>query len=449
VGLLLVCASGCAGTVDADGASVGSDDIPEAVAGTTTTVLAKSIRRHDITWTLDKVYPVGQYINGDYFVVAPADGITVVRVAPAPSNGRNGSGVNVLAQTQPADSRAPLYVPGPSYPITLQRGDALISFKSATGTEVNDCGPDAYRNQGGYCESHNNLHVLGASVLTVVSVAPPPSSFRPAALGDASNRLTYSLPTIDAVVSALPSLAATNQPDIATLIRSRERFQFEAITSWARRYSAPADNQATYSAYSKNSDVLLALATNYPAADKRKLLIAVLQDGIDLVGRARIAPLTNSDGGHGENVNSVLAVTSQLMAHSTITSFVKALPPINGDKGHTYVGVNGVALFGKVCPDPAQYASMCNGTYTSGAKDCRDPAERDDDLTRPGCVGYQSVDSPHYPGQALAMALLNAVDDYNHRPFFQYADRWMALDGSTASTFVAAMWTTYRAKVSW
>jgi hypothetical protein len=47
------------------------------------------------------------------------------------------------------------------------------------------------------------------------------------------------------------------------------------------------------------------------------------------------------------------------------------------------------------------------------------------------------------------MALLGAVDDYAHRPFFVYTDRWMTLDGTTSSKLAKDMWTTYRSTVTW
>jgi len=43
---------------------------------------ATSISQYGITWTFDKDYPTGQFINGDWWVVGP---VTVASVSPAPS----------------------------------------------------------------------------------------------------------------------------------------------------------------------------------------------------------------------------------------------------------------------------------------------------------------------------------------------------------------------------
>src|SRR5688500_12431564 len=39
------------------------------------------VSQSGITWTFDKPYPVGQFVNGDWWVVGP---VTVVKVTPEP-----------------------------------------------------------------------------------------------------------------------------------------------------------------------------------------------------------------------------------------------------------------------------------------------------------------------------------------------------------------------------
>ena len=48
--------------------------------------LLDQVSQFGITWTFDKKVPVGQFVNGDYYVVGP---VTVVKIDPAPANGRN------------------------------------------------------------------------------------------------------------------------------------------------------------------------------------------------------------------------------------------------------------------------------------------------------------------------------------------------------------------------
>jgi len=53
-----------------------------------------------------------------------------------------------------------------------------------------------------------------------------------------------------------------------------------------------------------------------------------------------------------------------------------------------------------------------------------------------------------WAGQALSILVLKAKPAWNHDAWFDYVDRWMAGDVSTAdktgSQFVADMWSTYR-----
>src|ERR1039457_5340838 len=46
--------------------------------------LKESVSEYGITWTFEKPAPVGQFINGDFYVVGPA---TVAKIDPAPRYG--------------------------------------------------------------------------------------------------------------------------------------------------------------------------------------------------------------------------------------------------------------------------------------------------------------------------------------------------------------------------
>jgi hypothetical protein len=66
---------------------------------------------------------------------------------------------------------------------------------------------------------------------------------------------------------------------------------------------------------------------------------------------------------------------------------------------------------------------------------------------------YRGINSRSWPGIALPARLMGAVDLWADQAFFDYVDRWMTEAptpygtpsvGSTSSTFVSAMWDTYR-----
>jgi hypothetical protein len=56
--------------------------------------LRYSITRHGITWAFSKPTRVGQFVNGDYYVVGP---VVVTAIDPPLKDGRNGSVVNLPA----------------------------------------------------------------------------------------------------------------------------------------------------------------------------------------------------------------------------------------------------------------------------------------------------------------------------------------------------------------
>ena len=58
--------------------------------------MKSSVSRHGLTWTFDKQYQCGQYVNGDWWVIGP---VKVTTISPAPANGMHGSMVNPTQMT--------------------------------------------------------------------------------------------------------------------------------------------------------------------------------------------------------------------------------------------------------------------------------------------------------------------------------------------------------------
>lgn len=96
---------------------------------------ARQVSQHGVTWKFDRDVPVGQFVNGDYYVVGP---VTVVGIDPAPVDGMNGSVLNLNPGRGKSgfDFRASR---GNSYdarmrsapPISMKPGDSLLSSVSA------------------------------------------------------------------------------------------------------------------------------------------------------------------------------------------------------------------------------------------------------------------------------------------------------------------------------
>ena len=95
--------------------------------------LSKSVTQYGITWTFEKPVRVGQFVNGDYYVLGPA---TIVAISPEPRDGRNGSCLDPSAITEKAgfDDRILFGRYDPNLflapPIKLIPGNSLLSSVS-------------------------------------------------------------------------------------------------------------------------------------------------------------------------------------------------------------------------------------------------------------------------------------------------------------------------------
>ncbi len=99
--------------------------------------LETSVTKDGVTWTFSQPATVGQFINGDYFVIGPVR-ITQITPTPTPANGRYGSDLNLPcdnAGVSPFDNR----VQSKRYrenmriypPFDMEPGDTLISSISS------------------------------------------------------------------------------------------------------------------------------------------------------------------------------------------------------------------------------------------------------------------------------------------------------------------------------
>jgi hypothetical protein len=133
---------------------------------------ATQVSKDGITWTFDKDYQVGQFVNGDYWVIGP------VKINQISATG--GSMVNPMPQRQAYDSRLNgsfnvTYVSPVSTPLTLNANSSLVS------TNLANCGDSGVTCVNGLPRPS----LKDAAVLTVVSQAPPANSFRPPYCGSA------------------------------------------------------------------------------------------------------------------------------------------------------------------------------------------------------------------------------------------------------------------------
>jgi len=456
---------------------------------------AKSISQFGITWTFDKPYPAGQFVTGDYWVVGPAQ---VVSVDPAPSPGLNGSEINPKAGPptgwkQGYDNRGGLSgcyddKLRVAYPLELNPGQSLVTAASLPND--GDVTKDAI---GGYHRSP----LRAAAVLTCVDQPPPADAFRPAYVGDKKTIWTVSqlhrdiLPHLAVPSGAIPATIKdqakallaqtvadnkifndlTTLPDVATQVRFLQRPWLDYVGSAPSGPMHAIENMPFYGREITNciATVGLMLLLDDPKGDNEQLLRLYIQKGIDYWGVAQSNPGTwIADGGIDSGrkwpvIFAGMMLGDQAMANSPATS---------AEDEQTYYGTGyrGAKVLWRVRPlDKCQHEEM--------------PPEKWKESLFAGTInngwrseGYRDLNGPTWPGEALAARLMGAKSFWNHDAFFDYVERWVAeapdgtwvmpkngnmappLDPADlqnikrigykpfASDFIRVMWETYRAK---
>lgn len=441
--------SGGSGASTSGGGSGGSAGIPELP-------LLTQVSQFGITWTFEEAVPVGQFVNGDYYVVGP---VTVTAIDPAPANGRNGSVVNLppVQDKTGFDDRTEANRYDASLrsdpPIALQPGDALASSISV---ETQGLIPCMFRP-----EDSSQSPVQTVAILTVIEAAVPADTFRPG-YSDLDDRLFYAgqlnrslLPTLTRPASA---------PELSELERFYER---PWIDNLFFQFDAPADNMPCYGREIARigSNTSLALSVDFTAEEKEKLLVRFVQYGIDLWGLVRAGyPGWQAHGGHGNGRKWPILFSGILFDDAEMKALGTGYPNVEFSEDMQTMADTGwtgatVVYGGHVGPD----GESVNPGW--GPYEHLQPSAWQGDAI--GESYRRCCTSIGWIGSALSARMLNAQQLWQHDEFFQYADRWMTEDDTQAvqliqqqtghdfsaswarqgqawDAFVGDMWTTYR-----
>ncbi len=262
----------------------------------------RQISQFGITWTFNRDYTVGQFANGDYWVLGP---VTIIGIDPPSfeTNDRtmNGSMVNPspkLGRIQGYDSAmydsfGPHFDPNlnasrpnnqdltPRHPLVLQPHSSLVSTISIP--------------EGGH-----NPQLRTAAILTVLPEPAPEGSFRPPYCGTDKtiifnkDQLDYSL-----LANIKPVPGA---PSIMVVEGYFKRPWIDHIPGWLGCYHHPTENMPWYGREIAIHVGISALKLNLNLSNQMKevLLIRFVQLGIDLYGIVQNGGKHNwvNNGGH-------------------------------------------------------------------------------------------------------------------------------------------------------
>jgi hypothetical protein len=423
--------------------------------------LAASITQWGITWQFAEPEQVGQFANGDWWVLGP---VNVVSIAPPTQNvgGRqiNGSMVNpttVANGEHGYDSR--LFHPfendrykswlnvalgvSAQSPLVLAGGNSLISTISYLGTTLPPNG------------SFSQLST--AAVLTVLAAVPPADAFRPAYAG---NDKTIRHREADLDYTALGSVApAANTPALGDVAASFERVWLDHMSGWTSRYMHPIENMPDYgrdftSLFGRGA---LALQLNVSNAEKRDLLVRLCQIGIDFWGNVQQGAVWEGVGGQGSGRKFPILLAGAVLGDSTMQNIGVTHP--SGYFGPSHP--NNRSQFGEDCQtfivqqtSPGVY-NWGFGNYNATHLDLpewgnnhstfpsNDNSSWSADSYRRCCTANAWV------GQTLAARIMGLRDEWNHAPYFGYMDRYMQteLPGEWTRSWDSwqeAMWNLHR-----
>ena len=413
---------------------------------------ASSVSQDGITWTFDKSYPVGQYINGDWWVLGP---VTVVHISPEWDGARHGSQVNPMPGNSSIGRPQGYHTGAPDYrdsvnaaiamPLQLNANDSLISTigwsRSDPGAPLHSTGlrPD----------------VRSASVLTVVGTQPPSDAFRPQYSGGSKDVHRWS----EVNMSLLPSLPRTgiNTPSLASVNQEISGVFVDHLSYWNGREIHPSENTADYGRdiAVEMHEASLVLMLDYSAAEKRQVAINLIQRGIDLHGLLREAPSVAQNGrangwwgdfGGGHGVGRKWPI---------LFSGIMLDDPQMKNIGQAY----GAEFFQEDCQIRYGNSGAEMVTWTGGGMEWGEfLCTRPNSTPSGNSAGYRTCCTGNaINGAALSVYLMdrhnantNAQELWNNPVFFDYIDHYMdELSFSndwqrSFSGFMADMWDTHR-----
>jgi hypothetical protein len=456
-------------------------DHPPATPHPEELALKESVSQYGITWTFASPARVGQFVNGDWYVVGTA---TVKAITPRPLYGeeipeaeldhvdlgrplaqrvRHGFMVNPPAAMRVAYDSGVRNWFDPSLvrrlPVVLKAGDSLVSTISMPKGlvlkpmlwETAERGVD------------DSSPIRAAAVLTCVAEPLPPDAFRPA-FCDRQARVYLSR---NLQRDLLPTAAAQSLPDLGLYVRFTQR---PWVGTGFFGFESPVENMPQYGRdYARVvGQTTLLLCTDLPPQKKETLLVNFVQVGIDLGGMIRAGhPGWEGFGGHGSGRKLSIVFAGLLLGDDELAHINKCFPNAHFGEdeqtayGDAWTGAKVVFTGHRGVDQATGVARAGTGPYEhTQPSTWKEGREKLSESYRRCCT------SAAWVAEALTLRLMQAESAWDHDAFFDYCDRWMHEDetealkklkedarmeqpdwaraGKTWAPFVNAMWAAHR-----
>jgi len=393
---------------------------------------ATQVSQNGITWTFDKDYTIGQFVNGDYWVLGP------VKITSISATG--GSMVNPMPQKQAYDDSLTgsfnvAYVNPVTVPLTLQANSSLVSTNLTTGNEAGASIVNGLRRPS----------IKDAAVLTVLASAPPANSFRPPYCGTA--KPIYSASNLRK--DLLPNLALPlNAPSPANIADGISRLWLDHFcgNGDGAQYFSPLNNMPNYGRDYSNltSQASLLLISNISSANKDSLLIPFVQIGIDLKAVVDNGGTWQPNGGLNSGRKWPILFAGLMLDNTSMKNIGQVTSGPYGCAFHE----DGQTFY-VTADSPGGYTVADVGLPEWGQRHSYDPTGSHPDSKNWGDDSYRlCCNAFAWSGWVLAIHAMHAESLYNHDALFDYQDRYMKFetDWRSITPFAAQMWDTYRAQ---
>lgn len=409
-------------------------------------LLKQNVSQYGITWSFQKPTRVGQFVNGDWYVVGP---VTITAIDPKPLYGseipkreldgmdrerkqehrvRNGFMLNPPARMQVAYDSGVRNWFTPSLiqklPVAMKPGDSLVSTISMPKNLVLSAQLRNKIERG----VDDSSPIRTAAVLTCVGEPQPADSFRPA-FCDRQQKIYLAR---NLKRQLLPAAAATrSMPRIQKYIRFTQR-------PWAGTcffgFEEPVENMPQYGLeYGRVVGIsALLLCTDIKPQQKEPLLVNFVQVGIDLGGIVRADhPGWTGWGGHGSGRKLPIVFAGLLLGDDELANINRSFTKVSfGEDEQTAYGDGWtgakVVFAGHSGIDTATGVGRSRGSgwgpYEHTPPSQWKQGQNTSESYRRCCTSVGWV------AQALALRLMHAEKAWNHGAFFDYVDRWMYED---------------------
>jgi hypothetical protein len=410
--------------------------------------LRQTVSQYGITWTFAPPARVGQFINGDWYVVGP---VTITALAPRPLYGaeipkaqldhmdkerpedqrvRNGFMLNPPAQMKVAYDSGVRNWFAPSLiqrlPVAMKPGDSLVATISMPKGLVLHAQLRNKIERG----VDDSSPIRTAAVLTCVSEPPPPDAFRPA-FCDRRARIYLAR---DLKRELLPAAAATKSlPNVARYIRFTQR---PWVGTGFFGFEEPVENMPQYGLeYGRVAGIsALLLCTNLKPEQQEPLLVNYVQVGIDLGGIIRAGhPGWTGWGGHGSGRKLPIVFAGLLLGDDQLANINRSFPAASFGEdeqtayGDCWTGAK-VVFAGHSGIDAATGVGRNRGRgHAWGPYEHTPPSQWHEDQSTSEAYRRTST-SVGWVAQALALRLMHAEKAWGHDAFLDYVDRWMYED---------------------